>query len=262
MSLKDTYRNPSNIDARVQLHDRYSENTYPWQRWVFDHIGPDLHGVVLEIGCGPGYLWTDNQDRIPTDCTLFLSDLHHGMTTEARMRLPESLLETKVLVLDAEMIPFDDNSYDVIIANHVLFLVPGLDRALEEVRRVLRPGGAFFATTNDSDHMLELIALFASFDPQHFGYLLEDECSHIRERFDFKHAHESLHAIFSSIDLERRSDRLRVDKIEPLIPWVDFWAKEPLPLDRMKTLLQCLERRIQADGAIVITKTSGLFSCR
>jgi SAM-dependent methyltransferase len=262
MSILDTYRTPSNIDARVQLHERYSENPYPWQRWVFDHMRLDLHGAILEIGCDPGYLWSENRDRIPPDCYLVLSDLYLGMTTEARTRLFECRFETKALVLETEKIPFADDSFDVIIANHVLFLIPDLDWTLEEIRRVLRPGGAFFATTNDSDHMLELMELFTAFDPQRFGYLLESEGTLVREQFDFTHAHERLRAVFSSVVLDRHLDRLRVDEIEPLIPWADFWAKEPLTPDNMETLLQFIEQRIQEDGAIVITKASGIFSCR
>ena len=262
MSLKDTYRNPSNIDARVQLHIRFSENTYPWQRWVFDHIGSNLHGNILEIGCGPGYLWSENRDRIPSDCRLVLSDLYLGMANEARKRLFEHHLETNAIVLDGESIPFDSDNFDVIIANHVLFLIVDLDKALEEILRVLRPGGAFFATTNDSNHLIELKELFAAFDPQRFGDLIEGEGSLVREQFDFTHAHERLHAFFSTVALDRYPNRLRVDEVRPLIPWADFWAKEPLPPEGMDALLQFLDHRIQTEGAIVITKSSGLFSCR
>jgi SAM-dependent methyltransferase len=52
------------------------------------------------------------------------------------------------LVGDVQELPFDDGEFDVAVANHMLYHVPDLDRALRELVRVLRPGGRLVATTN------------------------------------------------------------------------------------------------------------------
>ncbi|MBC8235425.1 hypothetical protein H8E77_38250 [bacterium] len=63
--LKEQYRNASNLNARFQLHERFSINKYGWHQWVFDQfdIHPNAH--ILELGCGQGFLWVKNIGRIP-----------------------------------------------------------------------------------------------------------------------------------------------------------------------------------------------------
>jgi hypothetical protein len=36
--LQSQYKDASNLNARIQLHIRFSQNRYNWQRWVFDHL--------------------------------------------------------------------------------------------------------------------------------------------------------------------------------------------------------------------------------
>jgi ubiquinone/menaquinone biosynthesis C-methylase UbiE len=51
-------------------------------------------------------------------------------------------LEVGTVEADAEQLPFDDGSFDLVFGHAVLHHVPGLERAFREFRRVLRPGGA------------------------------------------------------------------------------------------------------------------------
>jgi SAM-dependent methyltransferase len=53
-------------------------------------------------------------------------------------------------------LPFDDDTFDVVYAGWMLYHVRDLDRALAEVRRVLRPGGTFVAVTNGDDSLADL----------------------------------------------------------------------------------------------------------
>ena len=63
--LTDQYRNASNLNARIQLHVRFSTNKYSWMRWVFDQLDLPPHCHILELGCGSGELWRKNMQRIP-----------------------------------------------------------------------------------------------------------------------------------------------------------------------------------------------------
>ena len=53
-------------------------------------------------------------------------------------------------------LPYADESFDVVAALWMLYHVPDVDRALAEVRRVLRPGGLFVAVTNGDGHVADL----------------------------------------------------------------------------------------------------------
>ena len=63
--LNEQYKDATNLDARVRLHVLFSTNQYGWHRWCFDHYTLPEQAHVLEIGCGPAYLWAANLDRLP-----------------------------------------------------------------------------------------------------------------------------------------------------------------------------------------------------
>ena len=51
--LTQQYRNASNLDARMQLHQRFSTNKYGWHRWVFDQLRLPAKARVLELEARP-----------------------------------------------------------------------------------------------------------------------------------------------------------------------------------------------------------------
>ena len=63
-TFKRQYKNSSHLDTRIDFHERFSSNKYPWHRWVFDHFDFPDDAHVLELGCGPGKLWTENSAQI------------------------------------------------------------------------------------------------------------------------------------------------------------------------------------------------------
>lgn len=62
---KNQYRDGRNLNARAELHHRFSTATVGWHSWVFDHLALQPGMRVLECGCGPGWLWRDKVDRLP-----------------------------------------------------------------------------------------------------------------------------------------------------------------------------------------------------
>ncbi len=65
--LNDQYRDSTNLDARVKLHVLFSTNKYGWNRWYFDQLDLPPDARVLELGCGPGYLWRVNLERLSNE---------------------------------------------------------------------------------------------------------------------------------------------------------------------------------------------------
>jgi SAM-dependent methyltransferase len=106
---------------------------------------------VLEVGCGEGEL----AERLARELgvRLIAVDQSERMVELTRARGIDAR------VADAESLPFEDGSFDVVVAAWMLYHVADLDRGLAELTRVLRPGGRLVATTNCADHLAELFGL-------------------------------------------------------------------------------------------------------
>ena len=65
--LNSQYKDAVNFGARVDLRRRFSVNKYGFHRWVFDHFKLDEGSKILELGCGPGWLWQSNRHRVKDD---------------------------------------------------------------------------------------------------------------------------------------------------------------------------------------------------
>jgi ubiquinone/menaquinone biosynthesis C-methylase UbiE len=134
----DQYRDSANLGDRVTLHDRFSTNREGWFPWLFARLGLESGERVLEVGGGPGWLWLRGPPAPPPGIDLVMSDLSAGMAREARGNLAGRVERLRVCVLDARQIPFPDASFDVALANHMLYHVPDRPRALAEIARASR----------------------------------------------------------------------------------------------------------------------------
>jgi ubiquinone/menaquinone biosynthesis C-methylase UbiE len=93
---------------------------------------------VLEVGIGLG---TDFTRFARAGARLAGIDLTEAAVDLVRRRLAHEGLEADVRVGDAENLPFADGTFDLVYSWGVLHHTPDTARALDEVRRVLRPGG-------------------------------------------------------------------------------------------------------------------------
>ncbi|OMJ81688.1 hypothetical protein SteCoe_17797 [Stentor coeruleus] len=97
---------------------------------------------ILELGCGPGLgtlsLFRKLQDEGNTKASITACDLSPAMIECARKKLPNSI---NLRVANSENLPFEDGSFDRILAGMSLNLVPNPQTMLSEIFRVLKPGG-------------------------------------------------------------------------------------------------------------------------
>ncbi len=97
-------------------------------------------GRVLEVGAGPGF----NLPHYPGGVDeLVLTDGLDGMLRRATRRATRLGRDVTTTRAPAESLPFEDASFDTVVASLLLCSVADQDRALTEIRRVLRPGGRY-----------------------------------------------------------------------------------------------------------------------
>ncbi len=253
--LTEQYQDPTKLRARVRLHQRFSTNEYGFMPWVFDHLELASDARILELGCGAGALWTENVHRVPPDWKVVLSDLSPGMVEEARRVLRHSPMTCEFLVADVQMVPFADERFDTVIANHMLYHVPEVSKALSEARRVLKPGGRLLAATNGQKHMAELREMMRGFDPS-------AAFRPVRYSFSLENGAGQLALWFEEVRLYRYEDALMVTDAAPLLAYVLSSigdAESVLVGERLDELTAFVEEKLARHGAIHITKDSGLF---
>ena len=252
--LHNQYKDATNFSARVDLHRRFSMNKHGWHRWVFDQLQMNDGASILELGCGPGWLWFSNLQRIPASWRITLSDFSPGMLQEARQRLGEERFAYQVI--DAQAIPFEDKSVDAIIANHMLYHVPNLPGALAEIQRVLKPGGRLYATTVGREHMREMDELVKQALPNIFWQNLGQ-----RLPFILENGQELLAPFFSPVALFTYEDALEVTEAEPLVAYAcSRRLGSRLHTEQVARFRALIQRELTAYGAIHITNASGMFA--
>jgi SAM-dependent methyltransferase len=241
--MREQYRDSSRLDARLALHERFGTNPYGWHRWLFDRLSLASGERVLEAGCGSGALWLKNLDRLPAGA--LLTDLSPGMVAGARDVLAPDTSGWRFAVADAQSLPFHTAAFDVVVANHMLYHVPDVERAVAELRRVLRPGGRLVAATNGRAHLLELFALAGHEEPDRFG--LESGEPILRRHF-------------GSVAVRRYEDSLAVTDAGPVIDYIASMVREtPLTESALAGMRAYVEQAIARDGAFRVCKDAGVL---
>lgn len=255
-SLKNQYQNATNIAARIKLHSLYSLNKEGWFPWIFlqCHLQSDMN--VLELGCGDGALWKQNFSLLPQDIHITLSDISDGMLRDARRALGARDSRFSFAVFDCEKIPAPSESYDLVIANHVLFYCDNLENVCKEVRRVLKPGGRFLCSTYGNSHMKEISQLVSQFDER-----IVLSANKLYEKFGRENGAQVLEPWFSRVEWISYEDGLLVSDPEPLISYIlsCHGNQNQYLLDHYKEFRSFVKRK--TEKGFHITKDAGIFIC-
>lgn len=253
-SLKAQYRNSTNISARIRLHRLFSSNKQGWFPWIYEQCQITEGMKILELGCGNGRLWIENKAKLPADCEIILSDISEGMIRDVRRE--QSLQDDRFsfAAFDCHAIPYEDASFDLVIANHVLFYCKDVDRVCSEVGRVLKPGGRFVCGTYGVAHMQEVSRLVTQFDDR---ITLSGE--NLYEHFGKENGAQALAPYFAEVDRQQYEDALIVTQAEPLIEYVlsCHGNQNQYILEKYNKFRKYVEGQIR--NGYTITKDAGIF---
>lgn len=255
VEVKNQYKDAGPLTTRLSLHQKYSVNSYGFHAWLFDQYTLSPGNAVLELGCGTGETWRNRFDRLPPNCTLTLTDLSEGMVETVTAAIgPHPGVH--FAAVDIQDIPYEDDSFEVVIANYMLYHVPDQLRALREIRRVLKPGGRFYAAAAGitkgihayvRNVLLELNPRLEAFKPESVSFTLENGTEILNDYFD-------------SVELRHYEDSLAIPVVDDLMAWlrstITMFGYDEASLTGLAALL---EQKKEADGMLHIPKDSGLF---
>lgn len=259
---KHAYMNDEHLALRYRIHDEYSRPKIDFQTWVLGAFAWRGDERVLDVGAGSGSYFEPVQARIPQGMHV-AGDLSFGMAQQARQRAEE--LPIDVLNLDVQQLPFENGSFDVVLANHMLYHVPDLDTALGEIRRVLREEGCLIAATNSATNMPELDTLYRRAVTL-LGYP-KHRFADWQSGFSLESGPKRLARYFRAVARYDLPSALYFPEVDPVIAYIDSMRaiREPQLPDEitwdafMEMMEKQISRLIRHMGELQVNKLSGVL---
>lgn len=254
-NIIEQYKNAKNLNDRITLHEKYSTNKQGWFNWLFNQIDFSKVNRLLELGCGNGKLWQENSIDL-RNREIFLSDISEGMVEEVRNKLGTDF---NCIVADAEKIPFKDEYFDSIIANHVLFYLNDLNLGLKEIDRVLKSDGILYCSTYGKNHMKEITEIVQNFDSR-----INLSNHSLYDIFGLENGESILKEYFFNIQRMDYKDSLEITESKPLIDYIMscHGNQNEILGPRLNEFKEYIEELLENNGKIVVTKQAGLFVCK
>ena len=125
---------------------------------LLDHINQDNFSITraLDIGTGTGNLTAGLIKRFQ-NAKIYGCDLAGSMLEEARKKTGEKGIFSTA---DAELLPYKNNSFELVVSSFTFQWLNDWDRAMNEIKKVLKPGGTFAFTVFGSKTFFELTQSF------------------------------------------------------------------------------------------------------
>lgn len=249
-------RDASNLNEGVKLLDRFCSNDYSWYKWVFDNIEINDNDKVLEVGCGNGALWSKNMASINKTASITLTEICEEMIEDAIENIGADNKQFNYQITDLSKLPFGDNSFDVVIANHILFFMKDINAVISEIRRVVKPGGRVYCSTIGKNHMKELEELMLSFS--HNIRIFEDKLS---SKFGLENGKEILNRYFDNVERLLYDSKYIINDCNGILEYIYSIPGNILEVidTRKKEFEKYIKSSIESQGEFNITSSLGLF---
>lgn len=247
--VKQQYATANNLNTRISIHDKYSTNRTGFGNWIFSNYRIAKGMKVLELGCGTGDMWKDREPLIRDCSKLILSDFSEGMVAATKKNVGDyDNVEYKVL--DIQEMPYEDNIFDVVIANMMLYHVPDLYRGLAEVRRVLKSGGSFYCATYGEHGIIEYLSKILA------PYGIEDN---MNKNFTLQNGYEILSKLFSRVEKLEYVDSLAVTDVNDMVDYIYSLSSMTSLNNVPKHIIKEILMQNLTNGILNVPKEYGMF---
>lgn len=251
--VTEQYQSSENLSIRTNFHEIYSTNKINFFDFLFERYDFKKNSKILEVGCGNAAQWHNHMEYLPDSSTLVLSDFSQSMVSSIDQSIA-SKSNVKIEVIDINDIPYPNEFFDIVIANHMLYHVPNIDSALKEVSRVLKKDGIFYATTN-SDYGIRhyLNQILKEYNPQTTSF-------NEKYSFSMQNGKKLLNSFFSNIDCIEYKDSLNIPDVAPLMKWIKSISSiSSVKSEEIQYLEQYFTKILKNRTGIEIPKEACLF---
>ncbi|HBO34627.1 MAG TPA: hypothetical protein DD636_07840 [Anaerolineaceae bacterium] len=248
------YQDSGNLTSRIQIHQKFSTGQQSWYEFVYELAAIKADTKVLELGCGAASLWRSVMNRLNENTRITLSDFSPGMIKDAANNMARDR-RFHFVCMDSMNVTFPAVTFDLVVANHMLYHVPSIPQVLRQVSELLTPGGRFMAATNGPEHMIDLDILLEKFSQR------LDKSHGMSSNFNLLNGEKQLREFFSKIELHLYSSDLWVTNAQLLTNYAYSTplVKEKLGNEGKPEMTTFFQRRIDHYGGIVIRKQTGVY---
>jgi ubiquinone/menaquinone biosynthesis C-methylase UbiE len=263
-AVRRQYASDERLRIRQEIHEKYTTPRVDFPAWALKHVRWRGDERVLDLGCGPGLYFTRLHENWP-------EIEYHGVDYSAAMlRIHASnSSDGHLLQSDAQHLPYGDDVFDVVMANHMLYHIADIEAAVVEIKRVLKPGGVLMAATNSIQSMPELQILMR----RAIILLTREDSSYIQapsassERFSLESGTRVLSRYFYALMRNDLPSTLVFTEIDPIIQYVESTRdlREPqLPEDVLwddviVIMRQQITHLINHLGELPVNKLAGVL---
>ena len=252
--VEKQYNNTSKFNKRQSFHDKYSTNKYGFRNWLFDKYEVKEGIKILELGAGNGLLWEEKYEKLPANVTLVLSDITDGMCDLLR-KIQKKYPNIQVKKIDIQDIPYANEMFDIVIANHMLYHVTDVEKAIREVYRVLKKGGIFYASTLGTEGLQKYLHnRLKEFDKKLDLFAID------KWSFTLQSGGSLLNTYFRKVEMFDYPDSIEIPDEHILVEWI-FTSVIMQNMDKtqFKDLPKHFRKYKDELGILHIPKKIGLF---
>jgi len=249
------YKNHQNLTKRINLWS-YGSNPESLQKWIFSKIQLQENERVLELGCGTGQLWLENYTDVPSTCPIVLSDFSEKMVYKAKKNLISLNLPIHFEIINAEEIPYGNETFDVVLGCHMLYHVPNIEKTLTEINRVLKLSGRFISTTISQYHIREIKDFLSEFG------LYSEERFKLFSKFRNETGRDVLKPFFEEISFDEYLNYVKITSVAPLINYIDSMCpmeRYPNYQELKPQIEDTIKKILKKNLKFEVTGVSGLF---
>lgn len=258
------YANDENLRVRQETHAKYTVPDRSFAQWVLQRINWKDKTWLLDIGSGPGLYY--NKMNVQKNNIRYVGmDLVSGMLENHPANENNGYLTSG----DVQKLPFEDDTFDVVMANHMLYHVDDMDAALAEIKRVLKPNGMVAVGTNSVNNMPELQVLMR----RAIVLLTRGGAAQVRapalpsDRFALENGTRMLSRHFFTVVRHDLPSSLVFPDVEPAMAYLESTRdlrEAALPADVvwddvMMIMRQQINQLIKHLGELIITKQQGVL---
>ena len=251
-TVQKQYHMTDNLNTRISVHEKYSTNKTGFSNWLFSHYDFSPDSRILELGCGTGELWKPKLRLLDKNTSLTLTDFSENMVKKKKNALGEQN-NISYAVVNIEEIPYQNNCFDRIIANMMLYHVPDLHKGLSEVKRVLKKDGYFYCATYGENGIIPFIAGLLK------DYGVTDTTN---KNFTLQNGGSILGKHFSEIRRLDYEDSLAVTDINDILDYICSLSNMTSIAELGRDTLKAVLEKEMVNGILNIPKEYGMFICR